>query len=100
MAIEKEKVIYTVEKKTLLTLPDSKILALTKLEAFADDKFSITYITISVSDREENIVGKGENAEKMLVTSIFSFFHSVFKRPIPQGHENVGLVGKRIKKRS
>ena len=31
-----------------------------------------------VSTEIENIVGKGENA-KMLVTSIFYFFHAVFK---------------------
>ena len=35
---------------------------MTKLQAFADDKFNVAQITISVSDREENIVGKGENA--------------------------------------
>ena len=41
-------------------------------------------------DGEEKIVGKGE----MLVSSIFSFSHYVFKRPIPQGLENQGLFGK------
>ena len=30
----------------------------------------------------------------MLVTIIFSFFHNVFKRPIPQVRENRGLFGK------
>ena len=41
---------------------DNKILALTKLKALADDKFNVAYMMISVSDRQENIVGKGENA--------------------------------------
>ena len=43
-------------------LPDSKILALTTLKAFADDKFKVAEITISVLNRVENIVGKGEIA--------------------------------------
>ena len=37
-------------------------MALTKLKAFADDKFSVSKRRISVSDRVENIVEKGENA--------------------------------------
>ena len=41
---------------------DNKILALTKLKTLADDKFNVAYMMISVSDRQENIVGKGENA--------------------------------------
>ena len=41
---------------------DGKILGLTKLKAFSDNKFNVAYMTISVSDREENIVGKAENA--------------------------------------
>ena len=45
---------------------------------------------ISVSDREETIVGKGENAGYQH----FSFPHNVFRRPISQGCENQGLFGK------
>ena len=41
----------------------------------------------------ENIVEK----EKMLVTSIFSFTHNVFKRLLFQGHEKLGLCGKELK---
>ena len=44
------------------TFPDDKNLTLYKLKAFADDKINATKMIISVSDRVENIVGKGENA--------------------------------------
>ena len=43
-------------------LPNDKILSLTKLKAFADDKFSVAKKMIPVFDTAENIVGKGENA--------------------------------------
>ena len=35
--------------------------------------------------------------EKLLVTSNFSFSHSVFKRHIPQTRKNQGLFGKGLK---
>ena len=41
--------------------PEDKILNETKLKAFADDKFNKKNY-ISVFDRVENIVRKGENA--------------------------------------
>ena len=44
------------------SLPNDKILDMTKLKAFADDKIIVAQIMISVFDRVENIVGKGENA--------------------------------------
>ena len=34
--------------------------------------------------------------EKMLVTSIFSFSHNVFKRLLPQCHKKSGLCGKEL----
>ena len=47
-----------------------------KLKAFADDKLNVNvYLNFNLK-MEENIVGKGK---KMLVTSIFSFSHNVFK---------------------
>ena len=49
-------------RNELNSLPDDIILDLTKLKAFADDKFNVASMLISVSGREENIVGKGENA--------------------------------------
>ena len=39
-----------------------KFLDMTKLKAFADDIINVAKITISLCDREENTVGKGENA--------------------------------------
>ena len=40
-----------------------KNLALTKLEAVADDKFTIAKLKISVFHKEENIMGKGEHVD-------------------------------------
>ena len=42
-------------------LPNNKILALTKLKGFADDKINVTQKMKFVLGRIENIVGKGEN---------------------------------------
>ena len=47
---------------TFPSLPNDKILPLTKLKAFADDKFSVAKTMISVFDGVENIAGKGGNA--------------------------------------
>ena len=44
------------------SLPQDKILDLSELIAFADDKFSVAKMVISVFDMVENNVGKGENA--------------------------------------
>ena len=44
------------------SLPNEKILDVTKLKAFADDKINVAQKMVSVFDRIENIVGKGENA--------------------------------------
>ena len=43
------------------SLPNDKILAWPKLKAFTDDKPNVARVMISVFDRTENIVGKGEN---------------------------------------
>ena len=52
------------------------ILDWSKLKAFADDKINVTKKFNFVLGRVENIV---EKKKKMLVTSIFSFSHNVFK---------------------
>ena len=44
------------------SLPDDKILDLSKLKAFADDKINLTQNFKFVLERIENIAGKGENA--------------------------------------
>ena len=69
--------------------PHNKILDQTKLKAFAEDKLNVTKMIVSVFDREENIVGKGEIA----CTSNFSFSHNVFKRLFSQTRQKVSLCG-------
>ena len=51
-----------VQIQSINPFPYNKILDHTKLKAFADDKLKVTKMIISVFDREENIVGKGEIA--------------------------------------
>ena len=51
-------------------------------------------MAISVFDRVENIVGKGEIAS----TSNFSFYHNVFKRLLFQTHQKVSLCGNGLTK--
>ena len=46
----------------LIPFPHDQILDKSKLKAFADDKYNVTKMIISVFDRVENIVGKGEIA--------------------------------------
>ena len=69
--------------------PHDKILDQTKLKTFADDKLNVTKMIISVFDRVENIVGKGEIA----CTSNFSFSHDVFKWLLSQRRQKVSLCG-------
>ena len=47
---------------TFSPLPNGKILDKSKFKAFADDKINVVEMMISLCDRVENIVGKGENA--------------------------------------
>ena len=70
----------------LTSLPNNKFLYLTKLKAFADGKSTVLKIMISHQDRTENIV----------VTSIFSFSHNVFKRFLSWGRPKLGLYGKQL----
>ena len=48
--------------KRVNTLPNSKIMGLSKLKAFADGKINVTQKLKFALGRVENIVGKGENA--------------------------------------
>ena len=43
-------------------IPYDKILDVTRLKAFADDRINEAQMMIPVFDRVENYVGKGENA--------------------------------------
>ena len=47
----------------LNSLPNNTIPEMNKLKAFADDKINVAQMMISVSDRVESILGKGENAD-------------------------------------
>ena len=76
----------------LIFVPNDKILGRTKLKAYADDKIILAEMIVSFFDGIENIVWK---KEKMLVTSIFSFFYrNVFKNFLFLGLENSVLCGK------
>ena len=66
----------------LNSLPNDKILDQFKFKAFSDNKINAAEMIISLTDRVENIVGKGEN---LVVTSIFSFSYNVFKSLLLQG---------------
>ena len=44
------------------SLPNDKILDMTKVKAFADNEINEVQVMISVFDRVENIVEQGENA--------------------------------------
>ena len=76
-------------KSAFHPFPHDKILDQTKFKAFADNKLNVTKMKISVFDRVENIVGKGEIA----CTSNFSFSHNVFKRLFSQNRQKVTLRG-------
>ena len=54
---------------------------MTKLKAFADDKTNVAQMMISLFDKVENIVGKGENA---------GFQHFLF---FPQYFQKASFLG-------
>ena len=68
--------------------PKEKILDKIKLKAFADDKFSVTKMIISVFDRVEKTVGKGEIA----CISNFSISHNVLKASFPDLSKGVRIL--------
>ena len=57
------------------TLPNNTILDWPKLKEFADDKINMSHTFKFVLERVESLVGK----KNLLVTSISSFSHIVFK---------------------
>ena len=71
-----------------LTSPNGKILDVTKLKAFADDKLNVAQMTMSLSDRVENTVGKGENAG----SQHFFLFPQCFPKLSSLGSLKVGRV--------
>ena len=50
------------KKKSVNSKPNDKVLRLLKLKADAGDKINFGNMVISLVDRIENILGKGENA--------------------------------------
>ena len=59
-------------------LPNDKILNVTKLKAFADDKVNVARMMISLDYRVENTVGKGENAGYQYFSPFPTVFSKVF----------------------
>ena len=53
---------YNALQRYINSLPNDKILDVTKLKAFAEDKLNVARMMISLLDRVENTVGKRENA--------------------------------------
>ena len=52
------------DKENTFTLPNVEILDVIKLKAFADNKIYLAHMMMSVFDRVEIVVGKGENTGK------------------------------------
>ena len=58
---------FTCTQDRFNSLPLDKIMDSTKFEDFADDTLNVVEMVISVFDRTENILGKGENAGNQLL---------------------------------
>ena len=72
---------FTLSALLLNPLPNNKIVDVTKLKAFADNKLNVDKMTFSLFDEKKTLL----EIEKMLVTSIFSLSHSVFQSPLLKG---------------
>ena len=70
-----------------------QILDSSKLKEFVDDNFKFDENGRKLSKQVETLWEK----EKLLVTSNFSFSHSVFKRLVSQGRQKVSLCGNGLK---
>ena len=66
---------------------------MTKLKAFADDNLNVAKMTISVFDREEDTLGKGENAGYQH----FLLFPPCFPEHSSLESFKVGIVWERVK---
>ena len=74
--------------------PDGISLTLSKFKAFADVKIHVTLTIISVFDRVENIVGKGENAGYQY----FLFFPQCFQKASFQNSSKGVMCGNGLKR--
>ena len=68
------------KRQNLTLLPQNKILDWTKSKKFADDKLNVAKMMISLFDRMENTVGKGENAGYWLPAFSPFFPHPLFSK--------------------
>ena len=73
--------IYFVISQCFNPLPNEKLSEVTKLKAFADDKLNIVKMVITLFDRVENTVEKGENAGYQH----FLLFQQSFPKPSSLG---------------
>ena len=64
---------------------------MTKLKAFADDKLNVAKMTISLFDRVENTVGRGENAGNRL-QAFFPFPTGFFPKSSSLGSLKVEII--------
>ena len=71
--------------------PKQQILESTKSKEFADDNFRFNENGRKLSKQLKKTL---REKEKVLVTSNFSFSHSVFKSLVQQTRKNQGLFGK------
>ena len=69
-------------------LPNDKILEVNKLKAFADEKLNVAKMMVSLFDRVENTVVKGENAGYQH----FLLFPQCFPKPSFLGSLKFGIV--------
>ena len=74
--------------KRLNTLPNDKILGMTKSKEFADNKLKVAGMMISLLDWVENTVGKGEVAGYQH----FLLFPQCFLKPSSLGLLKVRIV--------
>ena len=76
------------EKSSFNSLPHSRILDWSKFKVFADDKVSVTVKMKFVLRREENTVGKEENAGNQL----FLLFPQCFQKASFSRLLKIGIV--------
>ena len=69
-----------------------ELIVFSELKEFADDNFKF-----DENDKVHQMGRKHWGKEKFIVTSNFSFFHSVFKRLVPQTRKNKGLFRKGLR---
>ena len=70
------------------SLPNDKILDLSKFKACADDKINVTFKLKFVSRRVENTLGNGKNAGYQH----FLLFSKCFQKPPPCGYLEARIV--------